>query len=46
MNTAQNPNTQAPAIEYAGRIFENETALHEWRMAFDFDYFLDFSSQL
>jgi hypothetical protein len=47
MHTAQNqPNSQAPAIQFEGRTFETETALHEWRLAFDFDYFINFSSQI
>jgi len=33
-------------IYYNGMQFENETALHEWRLAFDFEYYLDFISQI
>jgi hypothetical protein len=33
-------------IEFNGQFFETETALHEWRLAFDFEYFIDFSSQI
>lgn len=32
-------------IQFNGSTFENEQALHEWLMAFDFDYFIDFISQ-
>jgi hypothetical protein len=32
-------------ITYEGLQFENETALHEWLMEFDFYYFMDFISQ-
>jgi hypothetical protein len=46
MHTAQNPNNTAPAIQFEGRTFESETALHEWRLAFDFEYFLDYSQTI
>jgi hypothetical protein len=32
-------------IYYNGMQFENETALHEWRLIFEFDYFMDFITQ-
>lgn len=33
-------------IVFEGQIFDTPEALHEWRMAFDFEYFTDYSSQL
>jgi hypothetical protein len=32
-------------LEYNGRTFESAEALHEWLLIFDFEYFLDYSSQ-
>jgi hypothetical protein len=28
-------------VFYNGQEFESETALHEWRLVFEFDYFLE-----
>ena len=32
-------------VIYNGQEFENETTLHEWRLIFEFDYFLEQSEQ-
>jgi hypothetical protein len=28
-------------VFYNGQEFESETALHEWRLVFEFDYYLE-----
>jgi hypothetical protein len=33
-------------IEFNGQLFESPEALHDWRLAFDFEYFINFSSQI
>ena len=33
-------------VQFEDMEFENETALHEWRLIFDFEYFIDFYSQV
>jgi hypothetical protein len=32
-------------VIYNGQEFESETALHEWRLIFEFDYFLEQAEQ-
>ena len=34
------------SVNYAGRNFESAEALHEWRLAYEIEYFIDHSSQL
>ncbi len=33
-------------VHFENMHFENEQALHEWRLLFDFDYFIDYYSQV
>lgn len=33
-------------VYFNGQEFANEQALHEWRLAFDFQYFLDYNEEL
>ena len=33
-------------LTYAGRKFDRAEALHEWRLAYEIEYFIDHSSQL
>lgn len=33
-------------VQFENMQFENEQALHEWRLLFDFDYFIDYYSQV
>jgi len=36
---------QMESVNYNGMTFPNEQALHEWRLIFEFDYFMEQAEQ-
>jgi hypothetical protein len=46
-NTQKHPSRaqNADYLHFDGRTFETENSLHEYRLAFDLEYFVDYYSQ-